>query len=166
MWLHIALRNLDRRELGRGAESRARGLLSADDEHDRGRHGGRGRRNRLLQGLHDAERSSTTLEDGTPAIELKLRATRETIAFQAATVAANAETLRPITLALFDDDGDLLHLNTFEAYVVTNDKPHFQKQLLDNRIVPVNKTLLTITNLENKNLPNEMFDPELLGESP
>ncbi len=109
-------------------------------------------------------RENITLEDGTPALKLDLEATRESVAYQKATVVANALTLEPITLELFDESGDLLHSNTFESYDATGDgRPFFDSQLLDNRVVPVNQTLLQITNIESKVLPEAQFDPNGLG---
>ncbi len=109
-------------------------------------------------------RAQVTL-DGAPAIELSLTATRASVAFPKAVVVAPLETLRPATLKLFDESGDLLHDNTFESYAQTEDgRPYFDRQLLDNRIVPVNQTLLTITNIENKELPDALFDVTKLGQ--
>jgi hypothetical protein len=105
----------------------------------------------------------TTLEDGTAGLQLMLEANRESVAYPKAEVTANAETLQPISLKLFDESGDLLHDNTFEAYGNVNGVPYFETQLLDNRVVPVNQTLLTITNIENKELDATLFDPEFLG---
>ncbi len=109
-------------------------------------------------------REELTLEDGTPVLKFDLDATRESVAFQKASVVADAMTLQPITLELFDESGDLLHINTFESYSATADgRPFFDQQLLDNRVVPVNQTLLSITNIESKVLPDEMFDVNQLG---
>lgn len=111
-----------------------------------------------------AARDELTLDDGTPALKYDLEATRESVAFQKASVVADAMTLQPITLELFDESGDLLHFNTFESYAATPDgRPYFDAQLLDNRVVPVNQTLLKITNIESKVLPDEMFDVNQLG---
>ena len=111
-----------------------------------------------------AGREELTLEDGTPGLALDLEATRESVAYQKARVVANALTLEPIMLELFDESGDLLHFNTFESYATTSDgRPFFDAQLLDNRIVPVNQTLLKITNIESKVLPDAQFDPNQLG---
>ncbi len=109
------------------------------------------------------EQRSGAFEDGRASIELDLVAAREGVAFPQATVAADAETLQPVTLALHDEDGDLLHFNTFEEYGVSGGKPHFKRQLLDNRVVPVNQTLMIVTHVETKDLPDEMFDPAELG---
>jgi len=111
-----------------------------------------------------SDRAELTLDDGTPALKYDLVATRESVAFQKAGVVADALTLRPITLELFDESGDLLHLNSFESYSATADgRPFFNAQLLDNRVVPVNQTLLKITNIESKVLPDELFDVNQLG---
>lgn len=103
-------------------------------------------------------------KEGKSVLELSLKATRPSVAFQQARVVADAQTLQPQTLELFDESGDLLHFNTFEEYSTTPDgRPYFSRQLLDNQIVPVNQTLMIITNIENKALPAEMFDPSKLG---
>jgi len=101
--------------------------------------------------------------DGVDTLVLDLEATRESVAFPIARVVADAQTLQPITLELFDASGDLLHLNTFEAYSEVDGLPYFETQLLDNRIVPVNRTLMTITNIENTDLAESLFDPNELG---
>ena len=86
------------------------------------------------------------------------------MAFQLAEVTANAETLQPINLKLFDESGDLLHDNTFESYSTVEDgRPFFNRQLLDNRIVPVNQTLLIVSNIQNVDLDLDLFNPEKLG---
>jgi len=110
-------------------------------------------------------RSETTLTDGAPALRFELEGLRESVAFPKAVAIAEAESLRVITLQLFDESGDLLHENTFESYAETPDgRPYFDRQLLDNRIVPVNQTLLIITNIENTVLPDALFDVNELGQ--
>jgi len=111
-----------------------------------------------------AERQPATLEDGAPGLFLRLEATSEFVAFPVAEVVANAETLQVVDLRLFDESGDLLHDNTFVKYNELNGLPYFESQLLDNRIVPVNQTLLTITNIEHNPLSLDLFDPNNLGQ--
>ncbi len=110
-----------------------------------------------------AQRDAITLNDGAPALRLALTATSEAVAFPRAEVTADAQTLRPINLKLFDESGDLLHDNTFTAYAEVNGVPYFETQLLDNQIVPVNQTLLTITNIQNREIDPATFDPTRLG---
>lgn len=110
------------------------------------------------------DRSEYTNDDGLDVIEVGLEATREAIAFPKARVIANAETLQPIILDLFDESGDLLHHNTFESYDTVEDgRPFFDRQLLDNRVVPVNQTLLIVSNIVNAELDFSIFDETLLG---
>jgi len=118
-----------------------------------------------FQGAYSIEsREDTTLDDGTPAIKLALNATRESIAFPLAEVTANALTLQPFNLKLFDESGDLLHDNTFESYTMLDDgRPYFDRQLLDNRIVPVNQTLMIVSNIQNIEPDFDRYDPDLLG---
>ena len=110
-----------------------------------------------------AQRDAITLNDGAPGLRLALTATSEAVAFPRAEVTADAQTLRPINLKLFDESGDLLHDNTFTAYAEVNGVPYFETQLLDNQIVPVNQTLLTITNIQNREIDPATFDPTRLG---
>jgi outer membrane lipoprotein-sorting protein len=110
-----------------------------------------------------ADRQPATLVDGSPAIQFNLEATREAVAYPRAEVIANAETLQPVSLKLFDESGDLLHDNTFVEYADLNGAPYFETQLLDNRIVPVNQTQLTMTNIEYVPLTEAFFDPNNLG---
>jgi len=118
-----------------------------------------------FQGAYEVtERSDYTNDDGLDVIELNLVATREEIAFQQARVVANAETMQPITLDLMDENGDLLHHNTFESYDMVEDgRPFFNRQLLDNRVVPVNQTLLIVSNIVNASIDFSIFDETLLG---
>jgi outer membrane lipoprotein-sorting protein len=110
-----------------------------------------------------SDRQPTTLPDGSAALLLSLEATREAVAFPRAEVIADAVTLQPVSLRLFDESGDLLHDNTFVAYAELNGAPYFETQLLDNRIVPVNQTQLTMTNIEHVSLTEDYFDPNNLG---
>lgn len=110
------------------------------------------------------EREDRALADGSDGIWLKLKATRDSVAFPLAEVTARADNFQPHELKLFDESGDLLHDNTFESYAVWEDgRPYFERQLLDNRIVPVNQTLLTVSNIKNAELSFDLFDPKLLG---
>ncbi len=108
-------------------------------------------------------RESVTLEDGRPGIQLDLSAVAEFVAFQKAQVTADFETLQPVNLKLFDESGDLLHDNTFESYTAFDNGPLFEKQLLDNRIVPVNQTLLDLSDFIAFAHEDDVFNPAALG---
>ncbi len=110
------------------------------------------------------ERMDVTLEDGSAGLQLNMVATHDFVAFPKAEVTANAQTLQPINLKLFDESGDLLHDNTYESYTEFDAGPIFQQQLLDNRIVPVNQTLLNLLTFQIQPLDDDLFDPNLLGE--
>jgi len=108
-------------------------------------------------------RESITLEDGRPGIQLDLSATADFVAFQKVQVTADLETLQPVNLKLFDDSGDLLHDNTFESYTQFQNGPLFDRQLLDNRIVPVNQTLLALSDFISFAHEDDVFNPTALG---
>ncbi len=109
------------------------------------------------------ERQAVTVDGGPPTLEVKLEAKYESIAFPFATVIADAASLRPVTLRLFALSGDPFHDVTYEEYDEIDGAPYMKKLLIENLIVTTNKTLLTITNVQNGNLPDELFDPASFG---
>jgi outer membrane lipoprotein-sorting protein len=109
-------------------------------------------------------RRDVTLSDGSAGIEVDLQANSSDIAFPSATVTADAKTLRPLKARLFALSGDPLNDVTYEEYADLNGDSYVKKQLIENQLVKTNKTLLTITNIEAKDLSNDLFDEHKLGQ--
>ncbi len=111
------------------------------------------------------ESSEVTLEDGSTALSFDMSSNRQRFPFSQATVTADPETLQPITLNLFDQDGDPLHENTFLSYTISEDgRAHYEQQLLNNLVIPGNQTLLTIIGIDHVAMDESFFDIEKLGE--
>ena len=110
------------------------------------------------------ERRNVTLTNGAAGLEVDLKATDGSVAFPSATVTADAQTLRPLTLRLFALSGDPLNNVTYEEYAELKGDGYVKKQLIENQLVTTNKTLLNITEIEAKDLPDDLFDPTKLGK--
>jgi hypothetical protein len=72
--------------------------------------------------------------------------------------------LRPIKARLFALSGDPLNDVTYQEYATLDKDEYVKKQLIENQLIKTNKTLLTITKIEAKDLPNDLFDPNKLGK--
>jgi len=111
------------------------------------------------------ESTEVTMEDGSTALSFDMTSNRSRFPFSKATVTADPETLQPITLNLFDQDGDPLHENTFVSYTVSEDgRTHYEQQVLNNLVVPGNQTLLTVIGIDHVALDEDFFDPGKLSE--
>ena len=118
----------------------------------------------FFQGSYEIiDRGDHTFEDGSPGLWFKMEGTHEQVAFPLIEVTTTPE-LQPVNLKLFDESGDLLHDNTFETYMELPEGPIFGRQLLDNRVVPVNQTLLNLLTFQILPLDDDLFDPDLLGQ--
>ncbi|MCS6902655.1 MAG: outer membrane lipoprotein-sorting protein [Candidatus Bipolaricaulota bacterium] len=109
-------------------------------------------------------RKDVTLPGNRPAWELDLEATDKSVAFQRATVTAERATLRPVRARLFALSGDPLNDVSYQEYALLEKDEYVKKQLIENQLIKTNKTLLTITKIEAKDLPNDLFDPSRLGK--
>lgn len=109
-----------------------------------------------------ARRNATV--NGQSAIEIDLIANDKSVVFQSATVTADAATLRPIKARLFALSGDPLNDNLYQEYAELNKDVYVKKQLIENQINKVNKTLFNITKTEAKDFPDDLFDPTKLGK--
>ncbi len=109
------------------------------------------------------DRGDHTFEDDAPGLWFKLQGIHDAVAFPLVEVTATPE-LQPVNLKLFDASGDLLHDNTFETYNDFPEGPIFGRQLLDNRIVPVNQTLMNLLTFQIQDVDESLFDVDLLGQ--
>lgn len=111
-----------------------------------------------------ASRQPVTLEDGAPALEVHLEATAAAVAFQSATLAVTPDSFRPLRMRLFALGGDPINDVTFEEYGALNEDAYAARQLIESQFVEGSKTLLTITTIEAKELSDDLFDPDKLGQ--
>jgi hypothetical protein len=112
-----------------------------------------------------AERRDVTLEDGTPAIEVDLEAVDVTIAFQAVTVLADSQTLRPVMMTLYALSGLPFYEVFFETYATSDEDLYVQMQRIENQLLVGNRTHLEIVEITTEEYPNELFDPETLANT-
>ena len=105
-----------------------------------------------------------TLPDGSAGLEVDLQANDKSVAFQSATLTADAKTLQPLKARLFALSGDPLNDVTYQEYADLNGDSYVKTQLIENQLIKTNKTLLTITNIEAKDLPDDLFDQNKLGQ--
>ncbi len=112
-----------------------------------------------------AERRGTTLEDGTPAIEVDLEAIDFAVAFQAVTLLAEAETLRPVAMILYALSGLPFYEVFFERYATNGEDTYIEMQRIENRLLIGNQTLLEIVEITSEESPDELFDPETLADT-
>ncbi len=101
---------------------------------------------------------------GKSALEVDLIANDKSVSFQSAMVTADATTLRPIKSRVFALSGDPLNDTTYQEYAEVNKDSYVKKQLIENQLIKVNKTLFDITKTEAKNFPDDFFDPNKLGK--
>ena len=109
-----------------------------------------------------AERRELTLEDDTPAIEVDLEAVNVTVAFQAATVLADSETLQPVMMTLYALSGLPFYKVFFETYATNDEDLYVQTQRIENQLLIGNRTHLEIVEITTEEFSNELFDPETL----
>lgn len=109
-------------------------------------------------------RQAITSADGSAALEVKLEANAADVAFQSATVTVDPDTFRPLRLRLFAFGGDPINDVTFEQYDELDGDAFVARQLIESQFAEANKTLLTITSIEAKDLSDDLFDPAKLGQ--
>lgn len=112
-----------------------------------------------------ASRSDVTLDNGNAGLKVELQATDKSVAYQSATVLADAKTLVPQQVTLYAQSGQPLNLDTFESYADLDGDSYVKEQLIENQLITENKTLLTITDIAAQDFPDSLFDPTQLGQS-
>ena len=112
-----------------------------------------------------AERRDVTLDDGTSAIQVDLEAVDYTVAFQAATVLADSETLQPVMMTLYALSGLPFYKVFFERYATSGEGTYVEMQRIENQLLIGNQTHLEIVEITTEEFPDELFDPDQLGAS-
>jgi outer membrane lipoprotein-sorting protein len=109
-------------------------------------------------------RRTTTSDAGAAILEVDLAAIDETAAFQRITVAADAETLRPLSALLYALSGVPLYQVTYAAYATFGeDDLYAQTQEIANLLIPDRVTTNEILDIGTDPLSDTLFDPNELG---
>jgi len=112
-------------------------------------------------------RRIVTGEDGVDVLEVDLVAVDFTVAFQAATVKADPETLRPISVVLYAVSGLAFYEVFYEEYVTRGEEDvYVSVQRIENRILVDRLTTSEILEIGTDVVDEALFDPEALVSSP
>jgi hypothetical protein len=113
------------------------------------------------------ERRTVTGEDGAEILEVDLVAVDFTVAFQAATVKADPETLQPISVVLYAVSGLAFYEVFYEEYVTRGeDDVYVSVQRIENRILVDRLTVSEILEIGTEELDAALFDPTQLETTP
>ncbi len=119
---------------------------------------------RFLDDYTVAERRSIVTEDGPPRLEVDLEAVDFSVAFQAATVTVEPETLRPVSAVLYALSGIPFYEVFYESYRTRDeDDLYVVRQRIVNLFLVGRETTSEILEIGDEPLPPELFDPETLG---
>ncbi len=121
---------------------------------------------RFLDDYTLSERRTLEGEDGTALLEIDLEAVDFSVAFQAATVTVDPESLRPISVVLYALSGIPFYEVFYEIYETRGeDDTYVVRQRIVNLFLVGRETTSEILEITDDPLPPELFDPEALGSS-
>lgn len=103
-------------------------------------------------------------EGGAVVLALKLRANSPTVPFQTVIVLVDPSSGRPRELRLLAVTGVLLYRIHLTAYAELDGDLYVRDQVVENALLEGTQTALSIVGIEFEPLPDEAFDPALLGE--
>jgi hypothetical protein len=110
------------------------------------------------------ERRTVTEEDGVEILEVDLVAVDYSVAFQAATVKADPETLEPKSVILYAVSGLPFYEVFYQEYVTRGeDDVYVSVQRIENRILVDRLTVSQILEIGTDALDPVLFDPGQLG---
>jgi len=119
---------------------------------------------RFLTDYTIAERRTVVGEDGVETLEVDLVAVDFTVAFQAATVKADPETLQPISVVLYAVSGLAFYEVFYEEYVTRGeDDVYVSVQRIENRILIDRLTVSEILEIGTEEIDPALFDTTQLG---
>jgi len=111
-----------------------------------------------------AERRTVTGEDDAEVLEVDLVAVDFSVAFQAATVKADLETLEPKSVILYAVSGLPFYEVLYETYATRGDDDvYVSVQRIENRILVDRLTISEILEIGTEELDPVLFDPSQLG---
>ena len=121
---------------------------------------------RFLDAYAVSERRLVEGEDGTSFLEVDLAAVDFSVAFQAATVTVDPESLRPVSVLLYALSGIPFYEVFYELYETRGeDDTYVVRQRIVNLFLVGRETTSEILEITDEPLPPELFDPEALGPS-
>jgi len=121
---------------------------------------------RFLDDYTVSERRTVEGEDGTSLLEVDLEAVDFSVAFQAATVTVDPESLRPVSVILYALSGIPFYEVFYETYETRGeDDTYVVRQRIVNLFLVGRETTSEILEITDDPLPPELFDPEALGPS-
>jgi hypothetical protein len=101
-------------------------------------------------------------EDGVEILEVDLVAVDSSVAFQAATVKADPETLQPISVVLYAGSLPFYEVS-YEEYVTREEDVYVSVQRIENLIFPDQVTVSEILEIGTEELDAALFDPTQLA---
>jgi hypothetical protein len=121
---------------------------------------------RFLDDYTVSERRSVVGEDGTSLLEIDLQAVDFSVAFQAATVTVEPESLRPVSAILYALSGIPFYEVFYEVYETRGEEDTYVvRQRIVNLFLVGRETTSEILEITDDPLPLELFDPEALASS-
>ena len=121
---------------------------------------------RFLDGYTVSERRTIEGKDGTSFLEVDLEAVDFSVAFQAATVTVDPESLQPVSAILYALSGIPFYEVFYEVYETRGeDDTYVVRQRIVNLFLVGRETTSEILEITDRPLPPELFDPEALGPS-
>jgi len=121
---------------------------------------------RFLEDYTVSEQRTIEGEDGTSLLEVDLEAVDFSVAFQAATVSVEPESLRPVSAILYALSGIPFYEVFYEAYETRGENDTYVvRQRIVNLFLVGRETTSEILEITDDPLPPELFDPEALGPS-
>ncbi len=121
---------------------------------------------RFLDDYTVSDRRLVEGEDETSFLEVDLEAVDSSVAFQAATVTIDPESLRPVSVILYALSGIPFYEVFYEIYETrSEDDTYVVRQRIVNLFLVGRETTSEILEITDEPLSPELFDPEALGSS-
>lgn len=119
---------------------------------------------RFLSDYTIEERRIVTNDEGEEILEVDLAAVDFSVAFQEATVKADPETYRPISVILYAVSGLPFYEVFYEDYVTRGeDDIYVRVQRIENRVLRDRRTISEILEIGTEEIDPSLFDPANLG---
>lgn len=111
------------------------------------------------------ERREVEPEEGQPGLEVDLEKQEDSdVPFPEASVIADGESLLPLSITYFALSGDPLYTVQLQEYQELEGDSYLKVQLIEDLLQPGNRTTLDIIESAAEELPDELFDPDQLGQ--
>jgi len=119
---------------------------------------------RFLDDYTVSDRRSIIGSDGRPLLEVDLEAVDFNVAFQAATIVVDPESLRPVSVILYALSGLAFYEVFYETYETRGeDDLYVVRQRIVNLFLVGRETISEILEIGDEPVAPELFDPNALG---